>query len=85
VYANVTAEPVTSADEIRDLLVRQLTSPVCWEQSVRNMVRDGARAMVEVGPGKVLQGLAKRTEAALSTSGIDTKTDIQQHHRSHDN
>lgn len=78
VYANVTAEPITRAGDIRELLVRQLTSPVRWEQTVRNMVRDGATSMVEVGPGKVLQGLAKRTEAALATSGIDSLADVHQ-------
>lgn len=76
VYANVTAEPVTTAAEIRDLLFRQLTSPVRWEQTVRNMVRDGATRFVEIGPGKVLQGLAKRTEAAVMTAGVDKLADI---------
>jgi len=52
VYANVTAEPVTHAAEIRDLLYRQLTHPVRWEQSVRAMARDGAQAFLEVGPGQ---------------------------------
>ncbi len=78
VYANVTAEPVTRAAEIRDLLYRQLTMPVRWEQSVRAMVRDGAADFIEVGPGKVLQGLVKRTEAGVQTRGFDKWTDIQQ-------
>lgn len=85
VYANVTAEPVSSAVKIRELLVRQLTSPVRWEQSVRNMVRDGATSLIEVGPGKVLQGLAKRTEASLTTGGIDTMNDIRQYQQTHGN
>jgi [acyl-carrier-protein] S-malonyltransferase len=76
VYANVTAEPVTRSSEIRELLFRQLTSPVRWEQTVRNMVRDGATRFVEIGPGKVLQGLAKRTEAGVTTAGIDKYTDV---------
>jgi [acyl-carrier-protein] S-malonyltransferase len=76
VYANVTAEPVTRSNEIRELLFRQLTSPVRWEQSVRNMVRDGAARFVEVGPGKVLQGLAKRTESGIQTAGVDKFADI---------
>ena len=71
VYANVSAEPVTSGAEIRDLLYRQLTSPVCWEQSVRNMVRDGATHFIEVGPGKVLQGLVKRISHGVHVSGVD--------------
>ena len=71
VYANVTAEPVTRGADIRDLLHRQLTSPVRWEQSVRNMVRDGAGTFYEVGPGKVLQGLIRRTAAAARTGGFE--------------
>ena len=76
VYTNVTAEPVTKAAAIRDLLYRQLTSPVRWEQTVRNMVRDGATDFIEVGPGKVLQGLVKRTETSVLTSGYDKLADI---------
>lgn len=75
VYANVTAEPVRSADSLRDLLYRQLTSPVLWEHSIRNMVRDGATRFVEVGPGKVLQGLVKRTTSGTEVAGVDTMLD----------
>jgi len=77
VYTNVTAEPVTRADEIRELLYRQLSSPVRWEESVRNMVRDGAGRFLEVGPGKVLQGLVKRIDPAVETSGVDKYGDIK--------
>jgi len=76
VYANVTAEPVTEAAVIRDLLYRQLTSPVRWEQTVHNMLRDGATDFVEIGPGKVLQGLVKRTDASVRTAGFDKFADI---------
>jgi [acyl-carrier-protein] S-malonyltransferase len=77
VYANVTAEPVTEAAEIRDLLYRQLTNPVRWEQTVRAMVRDGAGTFTEVGPGKVLQGLIKRTEPGVATTGVDTWENLE--------
>ncbi|MDL1894475.1 ACP S-malonyltransferase, partial [Sphingobacteriales bacterium CHB3] len=77
VYANVSAEPVTRAEDIRDLLFRQLTSPVRWEESVMHMVRDGADAFVEVGPGKVLQGLVKRIASNAQASGFDKFSDIQ--------
>jgi [acyl-carrier-protein] S-malonyltransferase len=76
VYTNVTAEPVTRAAEIRELLYQQLTSPVRWEESVRNMIRDGATRFVEIGPGKVLQGLVKRIDPAVETAGIDKYNDI---------
>jgi [acyl-carrier-protein] S-malonyltransferase len=71
VYANVTGEPVRLSSDIRDLLHRQLTSPVLWEQTIRNMVRDGASGFYELGPGKVLQGLARRTEPTVQVAGID--------------
>jgi [acyl-carrier-protein] S-malonyltransferase len=77
VYANVTAEPVTRATEIRALLYQQLSSPVRWEESVRNMVRDGASRFVEIGPGKVLQGLVKRIDPAAETAGVDKYGDIK--------
>lgn len=61
VYLNVTAEPTTDPDEIRERLVDQLTSPVRWAQALTAMQRDGATTFVEVGAGKVLSGLVKRT------------------------
>lgn len=77
VYANVTAEPVTKASEIRDLLHQQLTCPVRWEETVKNMVRDGCTQFHEIGPGKVLQGLVKRTVQEVTVSGFDKLTDLQ--------
>lgn len=76
VYANVTAKPVQKADEIRRLLNEQLTSPVRWEETVRNMAADGASTFVEIGPGKVLQGLAKRIAPAVATRGVEKVADI---------
>jgi [acyl-carrier-protein] S-malonyltransferase len=81
VYANVTAEPATKASDVRDLLYRQLTSPVRWEQTVRTMVRDGATTFYEVGPGKVLQGLVKRTEGSAKVGGFDKFSEIQTEER----
>ena len=60
VYQNVTALPHTDPYEIKDNLLKQLTSPVRWSQTVRNMRRDGAEDFIELGPGTVLQGLIKR-------------------------
>ncbi|HMK38995.1 MAG TPA: ACP S-malonyltransferase, partial [Bacteroidota bacterium] len=75
-YANVTAEPVQKAGEIRTLLYRQLTSPVRWEESVLNMVRDGMTSCTEIGPGKVLQGLIKRIAPQVTVSGVDAWRDV---------
>lgn len=76
VYANVTAKPVRHADEIRDLLYRQLTGPVRWEESVVNMIADGATTIAEIGPGKVLQGLVKRINGTVATCGYEKLGDI---------
>jgi [acyl-carrier-protein] S-malonyltransferase len=57
VYQNVNASPVSSPDDIRKNLVMQLTAPVKWTQTVQRMTNDGATHFIEVGPGKVLQGL----------------------------
>ena len=60
IYQNVTALPSTDPEVIKDNLLRQLTSPVRWTQTVLNMVADGADSFLEIGPGTVLQGLVKR-------------------------
>ncbi|MBS1903052.1 MAG: ACP S-malonyltransferase [Bacteroidetes bacterium] len=71
VYANVTSEPHGDAASIRMRLVEQLTAPVLWEQSVRNMHKAGIVNFVEYGPGKVLQGLIGRTVTDVMTSGVE--------------
>lgn len=60
VYQNYTATAVSNPDEIKSNLVAQLTAPVKWSQGVKAMVADGATHFIEVGPGKVLQGLVKK-------------------------
>ena len=70
VYQNVTARPSTDPAEIKANLLAQLTSPVRWTQSVKNMLSDGADHFVELGPGKVLQGLvAKISTEPISIEG----------------
>lgn len=71
VFANVTAEPHSSPEGIRELLVRQLTAPVRWEETVKNMYDFGIREFVEFGAGKVLQGLIGRTLKDVQVRGID--------------
>ncbi len=68
VYQNVTATAVTAPDEIKQNLIKQLTAPVKWTQSVQNMVADGATEFIEVGPGNVLQGLVKKIDSSVNTS-----------------
>lgn len=70
VYQNYTAKPSTNPDEIRKNLVSQLTAPVLWTQTVVNMINDGATEFIESGPGSVLQGLVKKINNTIVTSGI---------------
>ena len=70
VIANVTAQPVVSHMEIKDLLVKQLYSPVRWEESIRTMIQNGVTTFVEVGPGKVLTGLVKKIDRSATTHNI---------------
>jgi [acyl-carrier-protein] S-malonyltransferase len=67
VYQNVDAKPYTDPESIKRNLVAQLTSPVRWAQSVRQMVADGATTFIEVGPGAVLQGLVKKISPESET------------------
>lgn len=71
VYTNVTALPVRAAADIRDNLLRQVTSPVLWQASMEHMLADGMARFIESGPGNVLQGLMKRisAEAECLTAG----------------
>ncbi|KAA3600105.1 MAG: [acyl-carrier-protein] S-malonyltransferase [Calditrichaeota bacterium] len=62
IFANVTAKAVTDANEIRELLIKQLTSPVLWENLSQEMISSGATKFLEVGPGNVLKGLLKRID-----------------------
>ena len=77
IFANVTAEPVQTAAEIRTLLEEQLTNAVRWEESMQNMIVGGATTFIEVGPGKVLQGLMKRINSNAEVRGVDTFEDIE--------
>lgn len=70
VYQNVSTTAVTDPEEIKKNLIAQLTAPVKWTQSVRNMVADGATVFVEVGPGKVLQGLVKKIEPSVEAYSV---------------
>ena len=69
VYQNVDALPHTDPAEIKANLIAQLTAPVRWTQSVKNMISDGATEFVELGPGKVLQGLVSKIDRSVAVSG----------------
>ncbi|WP_306642295.1 ACP S-malonyltransferase [Sanyastnella coralliicola] len=74
IYQNVTASAVTSPEEIQANLVKQLTAPVRWTQTMQQMIADGAGEAVEVGPGKVLQGLFKKIDRKFPVSGVALET-----------
>ncbi|HET8884882.1 MAG TPA: ACP S-malonyltransferase [Salinimicrobium sp.] len=71
IYQNVTTFAVTNPDEIKKNLIFQLTAPVKWTQSVQNMIADGATHFVEIGPGKVLQGLVKKIDRNAEVSSAE--------------
>ena len=70
IYQNVTGKAVTSASEIKENLIAQLTSPVRWTQTIQQMIVDGATEFTEIGPGKVLQGLMRKIDRKVTTNGL---------------
>ncbi len=68
VYQNVVAEAVTNPDEIKANLIAQLTGPVRWTQCIQAMIKDGGTEFIEVGPGKVLQGLMRKIDRSVTAS-----------------
>ena len=68
IYQNVTGQSVTDPEIIKKNLIAQLTSPVCWTQTMLNMIANGLNSVVEVGPGTVLQGLFKKVDRNLEMS-----------------
>jgi [acyl-carrier-protein] S-malonyltransferase len=71
VYQNTTAQAVTNPSEIKQNLIDQLTAPVRWTQTMNQMIADGASEVIEVGPGKVLQGLFKKVDRAFPCSSAE--------------
>ena len=70
VYQNVVAKAVTNPEEIKENLIAQLTAPVKWTQCVQAMIADGGIEFIEVGPGKVLQGLMRKIDRSVTASGV---------------
>ncbi len=77
VYANVTAQPTQQAEEIKRLLLQQLTYPVKWRETIQNMIARGASHFYEVGPGKVLAGLLKRIDRHSSMKTVGTVAELE--------
>jgi [acyl-carrier-protein] S-malonyltransferase len=72
VYQNVNAQATSDQEVIKQNLIAQLTAPVRWTQTIQNMIADGADSFTEIGPGTVLQGLVKKVDRAMTTSGVNS-------------
>ena len=77
VFTNVDAKPVTQGNDIKDSLIRQLENPVLWAKSILSMKESGIKSFVEVGPGKVLQGLNKRIDRKTRSQGVETLEQVE--------
>ena len=75
-YSNVDAKPITKGKDIKNSLIRQLESPVLWYNSIQQMIKDGYDSFIEIGPGKVLQGLNRKIDSEVPTKGIQSYEDI---------
>jgi [acyl-carrier-protein] S-malonyltransferase len=76
VYVNVDAVPLREGDALRDALIRQVSRPVRWQESVRQMSADGVTLCVEIGPGKVLAGLIKRIDGGIKSVNVQSVEDL---------
>jgi [acyl-carrier-protein] S-malonyltransferase len=72
VYQNVSAQPTSDPNVIKQNLIAQLTAPVKWTQIVQNMIAGGATSFTEIGPGTVLQGLVKKVDRNMVTAGVNS-------------
>ena len=76
--SNITADEIFNADELTDLLVRQIENRVRWRESVINMINKGINHFIEIGPGKVLSGLVKRINKEVKVSSINSENEIKE-------
>ena len=75
--SNITADEIFNADELKDLLIKQIENRVRWRESVINMVNKKVDKFIEIGPGKVLSGLVKRINKEVEVSSINSEDDIK--------
>ena len=79
VYTNVSAKPAVGISEIKNKLHEQITAPVRWEETIKNMIDDGIEEFYEIGPSNVLQGLLKRINPDVKRYGIDKYEDVEKY------
>ena len=75
--SNITADEIFNADELKNLLIKQIENRVCWRESVINMINKGVNQFIEIGPGKVLSGLVKRINKEVEVISINNEEDIK--------
>ena len=75
--SNVTADEISSVDDLKSLLINQIEKRVRWRESILNMINKGVRQFIEIGPGKVLSALVKRINKDVKISSINTHSDIE--------
>jgi len=78
VYTNCDALPNFDVSQIKDKLVRQIKSPVKWDETIQNMIKDGAEKFIEIGPGKVLSGLLRRIDRSKKAANIEDAASLEQ-------
>ena len=76
--SNITADEIFNADELENLLVKQIENRVRWRESVINMINQGVDQFIEIGPGKVLSGLVKRINKSVKVSSINSENEIKE-------
>ena len=75
--SNITADEIFNADELKDLLIKQIENRVRWRESTINMINKGVKQFIEIGPGKVLSGLVKRINKEVEVSSINSDDEIK--------
>ena len=77
IVSNVTAKPLNKSEEIKKLLIEQIEKPVRWRESIENMIDQGIKNFVEVGPGKILSGLVKRIDRNVKLNQVNNLIDAK--------
>lgn len=77
VVANVSADYVRTGSEVRESLIKQVYSPVRWEESIRRLISDGVNTFIEIGPGKVLSGLIKKISREVKICNIEDQASLE--------
>ena len=77
IVSNVTAEPSNDPNELKSLLIEQIEKPVRWRESILNMIKNGNKNFIEIGPGKVLSGLVKRIDRNINIIQVNNIDDLK--------